>query len=144
MGSDLRVAVLEINKNKEPDWQKAIDLVKGMSDFECQKAVDHSGDYFLLRVGMSETETAEAVEQLVGMVGDCGKKLLGVIETVRDGWEGNHRGIAGHTGVFTEMLITGEMSWGDTPEIVQDFWLFLNSGLAEAAGFLLKADIDIF
>jgi len=127
MGADLIVAVLEIEKGKQPDFDAAKKHLEGMSEKDCVNA------YMDTLMKDRESDVDEDVNAR-----DFLKKVL---EDVKDGWNGNLRGMTTLALSKTYVLVAGDMSWGDMPEGCDAISAFYGSGMAKAAGFIVDAEI---
>lgn len=115
MGADLIVAVLEIDHDKAPDWNALDAWLLKLTDKDLEERhVESPSD-------PDEKATVDAIKAACNQV--------------RDAYENGNRYTAAVRLSKTDVLIVGGLSWGDTPETVNEFDLFINSGAAKIAGF---------
>lgn len=132
MGADLICSVLEIDKDKEPDFEAALAFVKKLNTAQLWKAKSEVD-----QCDMDDFETAEEVETKLR------QKALDVVKYVEECWGGTYRNVTKLYLHFSHVLFVGEMSWGDTPEGVDEFVLFDILGAAQAAGFYGSDEPDL-
>ena len=146
MGSELLTGLIEmeIAKGIQPDFFKARLWLKQMELIDCFRSVNSA---FGREVGipddaefkaMSEEAQYDAIHVCIDELGgDPRGRIEKAIMHVEMGWNSQHRMMNRLTGKFTEILIAGDISGGDSVESVDDLVLFVESNCAKAAGFLV-------
>lgn len=124
MGADLICSVLEIDKDKEPDFEAAVDFVKKLDVAQLWKA-----KYEVDQCEMDDFPSADEMEATLR------QEALAAVEYAAEGWAGAYRNVTKLYLKRSYVLFVGEMSWGDTPEGVNELQLFDVLGAAQAAGF---------
>lgn len=124
MGADLICSVLEIDKDKTPDFEAAVDFVKKLDVAQLWKA-----KYEVDQCDMDDFPSGEEMEETLR------QEALDAVEYAAEGWSGGYRNITTLYLKHSHVLFVGEMSWGDCPEGVDEFNLFAATGAAKAAGF---------
>lgn len=161
MGADLVLHMLEMPKNKEPNWEAADAHVMRLSDAEiCEVAERYPGDDDNNDTDEEQGESEERDEgeegghardeddrDGKGQSGDDGdedsevteskRRLHGALESVRACWDGEFRNAVRLKGVHTAIMVVGGTSFGDPFSEIDDVDLFIVSGMATAAGFIL-------
>ena len=120
MGADLLISLVEIEKKKKPNFKKAGTTLQKISDKAALDALEWA----------TGCETADPKEARA--------RIEKALESVVAGWSGNLRQMVKVCGLATDMLIAGGVSWGDSVEECEDIALFVEAGLARAAGFLTE------
>lgn len=120
MGAELLLHHVWIRSKQEPDWAAARAVLSGMTDEEVEK-LEEMGFH-------DETETpAEYREQLVTELAE-----------IEDVWHHDRRTAYRTSMGPIDCLITGGISYGDSPD---EFWSlvgrFLETPAVEAAGFFV-------
>jgi hypothetical protein len=120
MGAEMILSVLWVSKKKKPDFKK--------------------GEALIQKLAMTPAEEwpEEFTERFNGdiMIGPMVDQLGRSLKEVEQAWSGRHR-----EATFMEMcgrriLVTGGLSWGDSPtELMRDIDNLLSSGVAKACGF---------
>jgi hypothetical protein len=124
VGADLIVSLIEIEKDKEPDWSKARSELAKLTEDEAADAVANAKC-----VSLSELESEDS--------GPFLPQVQQAFEEVYAGWIGHHRFFTRLDGAKTNMLITGDRTWGDPVDECESLALFVESGLANVAGFIV-------
>jgi hypothetical protein len=125
-------AILEISKNKKPDFDAAEEFLNDMDDDEMTEVVDDIA-------GFSYEDSDSEEEQ----VQQCRDRLCYAFETVKSAWD-NQNSAPGDILIYNghhRMLIAIGDCEGDL-DSVESMKLFKMSGMAKAAGFL--EDVDEF
>ncbi len=124
MGSNLLLTAVEIERDKQPDWDAAIKHVESLSDEDCARAV-------------AEVEHGDDLEgvELSDYFDSAGQEVRNAVDWCINGWNGHLRGMIKICLAATDMLIAGDMA-DDKTEEMKHVELFIVSGAAEAAGFL--------
>lgn len=133
MGADLIVSAVEIERGKEPLWGAAEEHLKGMIPR------DVVGCVLLIEQGeiIEDDISLEDVEYEYDVTEDGARKRLELALTeCREGWLGERRGIVSMSLVANAVLIAADRSFGDPVEDVDSLSLFVDSGMAKAAGFI--------
>ncbi|MGV0985031.1 MAG: hypothetical protein ACOYB2_10780 [Limnohabitans sp.] len=118
MGADLLLHHVWIAKGKEPDWQAAKDAIAAMDDEKVQKLAEQE---------MVDDDVPAYREQ-----------LLADIAEVEDVWHKDRRTAYKCPLGPIDCLITGGISWGDSPDEFFDVvGRFLETPAVEAAGFFV-------
>lgn len=124
MGAELIVGILEMPGNKEPNWSAARVVVNKVC-----RSRKRAAEVF---------RTAEQIgpDELDHDPEDVKKRIRRAFDSVKAAWDGQLRSwVKTHT-VHSTLLITGDMTWGDSPDGCTDIEFFWASGAAEAAGFV--------
>jgi hypothetical protein len=127
MGADLIVGAVEMPKGKTPDWAAARAMCAQLTDAEAVVAVLSAGYGEWSEDDMPDDVDAEAARDAV----------LTALDECEEGWLGFRRNMVSLSLAANDILIAAEMSWGDLPEGVQSINLFVDSGAAEVAGFVV-------
>lgn len=121
MGAELSVAVLEIRKGKNPDWAAAEEVLSKTPGELAARIVEDIPD-----------------EEEVTFDEGCAKvRLEQALEAVRDGWVDSRRDMTRLALAHTDALIAAGPTWGDQVESVEHIDLFIQAGMALAAGFIV-------
>lgn len=134
MGADLILGVLEIEKDREPDWEATSRFVLNMSDDVALGALALVCDLSVDKVIADMPPVMSHGNNMPGV--QARLMILSAVDSCRQGWAGHLRMMCRVSGVRTDMLIAGGVSWGDSITEVDDLRLFDQSGAASAAGFL--------
>lgn len=132
MGNDLLISTLAIQSDRKPDWDAARKLIPTLTAEELERAVfDWSG-------GDPPGDENGELD-----IPACQKMLSEVLDEVwaivENGIEHRHLYATPYIVPGWTVWITGGDSWGDSPSDEFDlFAAFLDSGLAEAAGFAVR------
>jgi len=134
MGNDLLIATLAIPTvvldEDGPDWTAARAFVSTMSADELNRVLEQWRGEPLREDENGELDLA-----------DGRKEMLDLVERVKEATASEHRHLYSTPYIVPgwTVWITGGDSWGDSPSEEFDlFSAFLDSGLAEAAGFASK------
>lgn len=137
MGADLVLSMLEIPKGRTPDFFAAEDFIKNLPDDKILMLLDH-------RSSITGSDPGTFLEEVSGETISKDNRcqvfrnmLLQTCETIRQSWESNIRDVKRINLSRTTILVTGGMSWGDIPEMCEEFELFEDSGAAAIAGFIV-------
>lgn len=130
MGSELLISLLEIDHDKEPDWDLAQAHLDTLTDEVCINTI----------LSVSGADEVEDVLPLVPAGTSEGfrakKRIRKAMESVKEGWANNLPNMVKVQGHRTTILIAGDSSWGDSIDECNDMAYFDDSGCATAAGFL--------
>lgn len=117
MSARLVVAALEIRRGNEPDWDAAQAELGKLSRDKASVIVRDFGD--------------------MSFKGNPFVRLEKAFERIKSAWSGEHNGSFAKLNLSnTDLLIGGDHSDARI-ESVDDVSLFIESGLAEAAGFIV-------
>lgn len=167
MGAELCATYLEIQKGKEPDFGAAAKHLETMSPEDMIAVVEEivyghceleTEDEEKILYGKKEEtidpdDGAEEYAQAVvtAKVDELGEKkkaaallarsrLEESLKEVVVAWDLQRRGITVLYLDKTNLLLCADMTYGDPPDGYADIQLFLESGMAEAAGFITRKD----
>jgi hypothetical protein len=127
MGQDLLLSVLEMPGDEDPDWAAANACYEGLSEKRCCEIVNAAK-----QLGYDDPEAELDCE-------GCAREIKGALDAMMDGWAGDRRDMVRITTPSgDELLIAGGDSWGDSVEGCDLMALFYDSGMAEAAGFIIE------
>lgn len=120
MGADLILNYIYIQRGREPEFFRARDYLKSLTDAEVVAS-------YMTSEGMydEDNEVAERVREEAGCA----------ISAVQAGWDADRRDFCTICVENKFILISADMSYGDEPDGVRALRLFADMGLAEAAGF---------
>jgi hypothetical protein len=124
MGADLILEWLQIDKDKQPDFQAG---AKYLEELAKKPMAEWPEDYIARHLGsdLSEYKPEEEVDT-----------LKATLKHVEGAWETGYRDTSVIEVCHKQLLITGGMSWGDDPtESFADIDRALTSGLSKACGF---------
>lgn len=128
MGMSMPIAALPIPDGVTPAWGALHEALDAMSD-EQLAALEHDYLYFL------EGEELDAESMRA--------RLRQVAATVQGAIEGGSRELNELRVPGWRIYVTGGASWGDPPtELYEHFCDLGETGLAEAAGFLIELDSE--
>lgn len=140
MGADFCLAYLGIEKEKDPDWSKARELVERMGKThlfrwkETFKDIEDM-DYFFMTLDVPMGWKDEGEPDMNDRTRAC-ERLLRCLREVRSAWDEGTRDSAVLELNGKAYLFSGGMSWGDPPtDTYSEINLFLASGMSTAAGF---------
>jgi hypothetical protein len=157
VGADLILSMTEIKRGRQPDWGAAQDHLAKLSTHDCYRIIEEVQQYGY------EIPTQEEIDQLrkkdaeggdltndeqnlLGLLDDLGDdpkgRLQSALDSCKSGWEGGLRMMSRMRGHYTDILIGGGVSWGDSIDECTDIQYFVASGCAKAAGFLDKGSIN--
>lgn len=120
MGADMILSAVSISKKKKPDFKKGEALIKKLA----MTPVEKWPKEFMERYS-DETDIGPMVTTL--------RESLSELERA---WSGHHREAAWMHVCGRKLIVTGGLSWGDSPtELMNDIDNLLNSGVAQACGF---------
>lgn len=157
MGADLLVAMTEIKRGRQPDWAAAEAHLEKLSTSACYRIIEQVQQYGytipsdeeierVLQKNAEGGDLTDAEDDLRGMLDDLGDdpkgRLKQALKACQDGWEGHLRMMVSLRGHYTDILLAGDVSWGDDIEECTDVQYFVESGCAKAAGFLDKGSIN--
>ena len=119
MGADFLLVYAGLPENEEPEWER--------------------GAAFIESGGWKEGDNKEALLDQLGeekLSDDLKPRLLSALENVKAAWMDERRdGGVMHFEGF-RILMTGGMSWGDSPtDLFEDMEYLLNGGVFKAMGF---------
>ena len=125
MGADMVVNYVTIQKNRKPNWAKATKAINKLSKTPLNKwPKAFLADQFDDENPEGETSAENA------------KVLENDLQAIKNGWDNSHRCFVNLLIDRKRVLLTGGMSWGDTPT---DAYVALthlgNAGITKAAGF---------
>ena len=135
MGADLMVTAVEIPHGREPDWGAANRHLEGLSDREVVEVVllvEHGED---LDEDITPTENAE---QYGVTVASARERLDTALTECEEGWCGGRRGMTLLSLVANAVLVAADQTWGDPVPEIDHLVMFVESGMAKAAGFLTE------
>lgn len=121
MGTTFIVSALEIDKGKTPDWQAARTVVAELDNPSACSA--------LLRAFQADDMDDIGIE---AEYDECREKLMDAIKYMEDNWD-EHSFDLRHTTLF----VFAGSSWGDSVNGANEMAMFIESGAAKAAGFLV-------
>lgn len=129
MGADLIVSYLAIPQDKEPDWEGAREKVLALTKEEIEKAI----------IDVEQVESFEDYCRDYGYdpdnaIEEIRKRLSNSVNLAEEMWGGSRISTTWEIGGY-QVMVTGEMSWGDSPEGCQAVWDLWEAGIAQAAGF---------
>lgn len=133
MSQDLLISLIEIERGKDPDWSMAhkhIDKMNGTKLRKIHGSISCPED----KVRLSECLSVVASRRLAHEA----------IHLMEMGWAGNCSFVQQISGAGTDLLIAGGTSWGDPVEECDQMFFFVDSGAAEAAGFLVGGNLTRF
>ena len=139
MGADFLVAVLEIEKDRDPDWNAAKNHILAMSEHDL--AVILNEDHCLSEDEADYDEGDSFIRSIKECFGFSENKslhsyFLDAVDKCESMWNCDAHGTS-----FTlrdhSILICGGTSWGDEPEGMGELTRFERCGAAKAAGFFL-------
>jgi len=157
MGADLLVAMTEIKRGRQPDWAAAEAHLEKLSTVDCyriieqvqQLGVEVPSEEELARVRQKEQEGADLTNDediFLSALDDLGDdpkgRLKSALASCKVGWEGGLRMMTAMRGHYTDILLAGGVSWGDSIEECEDLQYFVESGCAKAAGFLDRSSLN--
>ena len=119
MGADLLLAWFEIDAAKEPDWEAGRKRIRNLTPEDWERA-ERMGYPVNLPADMDDINCA-----------------LAHIDTVKDRWENGGRDATTIEIRGANLLMTGGMSWGDSPTEAWDAFsdLYALPGVVAAMGF---------
>ena len=128
MGAELISAVLEIDHNVQPDWEKAENFIRNMDDLTVVNL------YFdILQLGDEYTQ-----EDLPEIAGDIEHARQGFLDALNDclaGWQNSHRFMNKIRLKNSTILLAAGETWGDSVHQCDSIMLFDGCGAAKEAGF---------
>jgi len=128
MGADLLVSCVEIEKDKEPDWESADTHIAAITEEEAKEII--AGRMGVLLEDLDEIEEGPYL-----------KKVQDSYATVKDAWQGGcYRRFVKLYLSRTIVFLAGDTSWGDAVQEVEDMSIFAESGAAAAAGFIVEGE----
>ena len=135
MGADLMVAAVEIPHGKDPDWGAARRHLEGLSDREVVAVV------LLVQEGEvldDDTPLAEIAEEYGFVADEARDRLDTALTECEMGWEGGCRGMASLSLAANAVLVAADRTTGEPVPEVDHLVIFVESGMAKAAGFLTR------
>lgn len=124
MGADLILEWLQIDKGKQPDFEAGKKYVEELIK---KPIAEWPGDYLERHLGddLKNYDVAEEAAKLTKTLGD-----------IEGAWKTGYRDTAIIEVCHKTLLITGGMSWGDSPtNTFDDIDRALTSGISKACGF---------
>ena len=124
MGADLILTWLQIDKDKQPDFKAGMDRISELATKNLSEWPKEYVDQRLLDApdGFDKDKEIEAL------------KLS--LRAIEGAWREVYRDMAVIDVCHKKLLITGGMSWGDSPtESYDDIDRMLTSGVSKACGF---------
>lgn len=128
MSIELISAVLEIDHNVQPDWDKAENFIRNMDDLTVVNLYSE-----VLQLGDEYSE-----EDLSGIELDIKKARQGFLSALKDckvGWENGHPMMQRILLKHSRILLAAGESCGDSIEQCDSIILFDGCGAAKKAGF---------
>lgn len=141
MGADLVASILEMRKDREPDWEAAERYLMDRGDDDLERIrVDRLGDEEGPAGELGEDDDDGALENDGDGAGvsETKARFLRALEAVASCWIGDCRSAIKHHGSETVILIVGGTTYGEPLEELADVELFVTSGMARAAGFIVR------
>lgn len=121
MGADLILAFAEIEKGKDPNWDAAADHINAGGWLDDDEVI-------VDLLGLFREES--------GWDDDARSRVHSALENVMDMWARKYRDAGVLHLKHTDLLVSGGMSWGDSPtDSYDDIMLLRVTGALEAAGF---------
>lgn len=123
MGADLIINYLAMPADCEPNWDAARRRLAEMTDDDIVRTCRESLD-----------KDVEGIEDiwLPGYMTD----VRDIVDEVEDMWENGRHDTAMFTVGGIDIMVTGEMSWGDCSDSVRALEIFQCLGLDGVAGFI--------
>lgn len=141
MGADLVASILEMRKDREPDWEAAERYLMDRGDDDLERIfADRLGDEEDPDGELGEDDDDGAFEnggEDRAGVSETKARFLRALEAVASCWIGDCRSAIKHQGAETVILIVGGTTYGEPLEEIADAELFVASGMARAAGFIV-------
>lgn len=128
MGAELISAVLEIDHNVKPDFEKAENFIRNMDDLKLVNLYSE-----IIQLGDEYTE-----EDLPDIAGDIKHARQSFLEALNDcvaGWQNSHRFMNKVRLKNTTILLAAGETWGDNVPQCDSIMLFDGCGAATEAGF---------
>ena len=121
MGAELILHIIEIDKNKKPDFKAAREHLSKLTNEKVQRV-------YMKTLKLEEKPKGWKVK-------DFHLACMEALNTLEEGWNGHSRIFSVNDLSETTILSTGDMSCGDTPEGIYDMIICIRLGLTKAAGF---------
>jgi hypothetical protein len=130
MGAELISAVLEIDKNVEPNWSESEKFINSMTDLEVLNIYSDA-----MQLGNEYLEEDLKDSEILSEVKDAREALINSLENCQAGWENQNRFMNKLKLRNNTILLAAGQTWGDNVPECDDIILFSESGAAKAAGF---------
>lgn len=133
MGADLITATLYHPSDVTLDWDAGRAAIATLEVGDVDNYLEN-----FMQHPVSEGDVTEAQEEAAYV--EAAKNLLStVVDDVQHNVEGYSRSINMFTALGHRFIVTGDMSWGDTPELVDRFTILaLTPKVMRAVGFTVE------
>ena len=128
MGADLIVATVAMRKDINPDWEKARTFISEADPDKLRRAYAYYQQY-------------DSIDE-VGTADEIRAEARSALSDLEDAWEYGSRDFAMVYIADLQILITGEMSYGDSPAGVTVIETARAVGTLHAAGFIGELSLD--
>jgi hypothetical protein len=126
MSSCLVMAAIAIERGRNPDWEAARQLLASMTRASILR------NWELADVTI---ELADCVDSVRARLAAARPLAAQSLTDVEEAWTGDRSDAGVLTFAGVNILVTGESTWGDQPELVASFDRAESIGLLSAAGF---------
>jgi len=128
MGAELISAVLEIDHNVQPDWDKAENFIRNMDDLT---VVNLYSDILELEEEYFQDELSDIPKEIES----ARNGFLDALDDCRLGWQNSHRFMNKIRLKNSTILLAAGETWGDSVHQCDSIMLFDGCGAAKKAGF---------